>query len=378
MSPIRFLLSLAVLAAALTEGPGPAAAQQAAPEVRVLTTDAKMRSIRPEFVHPAIIEARERTALRPLVGGKIVERDVTPGDIVKEGDLLFKIDDRDYRYALAEAKASLALAKAEEGVRKIELDRARKLVERETAAQQQLDLAQAYFDASQAKVEMAAAKVESAEKSVSDTEIRAPYGGRISAANYAVGGIVQLGDPTQPAPLAEIVRLDPIYVVGFISQQIYNEFLRRRERLASGGQEVPKLELTLILPGGAEYPEKGTFVSWDFQAAAARGSIAARAEFANPHGELLPGENVTIRGRLVEALDRVVIPQRAVAQDQEGRYVMVVRPDNTVEKRHVELGIRDGTDWTVIDGLEDGERVVVEGLQKVRPGATVTPEPFEG
>jgi RND family efflux transporter MFP subunit len=356
----------------------PSWAQDAPDPVRVLVTEAQLRSIRPGFEHPAVVEALETAAVRPVVGGQIVERDVTPGDVVEEGDLLFRIDDREYRFALAEAEAALKLASAEEEQRRIELDRSRQLVERQAVAQQELDLAQAYFDAAQAKVAMAQAQVDRARKALEDTEIRAPFGGRISAARRAVGDIVQLGDPTQPEPMAEIVRLDPIYAISFISQQVYNEFLRRRDRMEQQGQEIPELELTLILPGGAEYPETGTFVSWDFEAAATRGSIAARAEFPNPHGELLPGENVTIRGRLIEALDRVVVPQRAVAQDQEGRFVMVVGPDNTVERRLLELGLRDGADWTVIEGLDDGERVIVEGLQKVRPGVTVATEPFEG
>lgn len=367
------LLAVLVLFAA---GPPPAHAQDAAP-VRVLVKAAEVRSIRPAFEHPAVIESRETATVRPLVGGQIVERDVTPGGIVETGDVLFRIDDREYRFALLEAEAALGLARAEVGERRIELDRKRELVARKAVAQQELDLAQAYFDAAEAKVAKATVGVDRARKALDDTVIRAPFPGRISAASRAVGDIVQFGDPTQPEPMAEIVRLDPIYALSYISQEIYNEFLRRRARLAAEMDELPKLELTLIVPGGEAYPDKGTFVSWDFQAAASRGAIAARAEFPNPNGELLPGENVTIRGRTIETLDRVVIPQRAVGQDQEGRYVMVVGADDTVARRAVELGIRDGADWTVADGLEAGERVIVEGLQKVRPGAKVAPEPFQ-
>jgi RND family efflux transporter MFP subunit len=381
MPPLRSIVPVGLTGAillSLTTIGLPLRAQQGGSAVTVLVTEAETRSLRPEFEHPGLIEAVETASLRPLVRGQLVERHVTPGDIVEAGELLFRIDDREYRFALMEAEASLQLAQAAERQRRVEFERARELVEREVGAQQRLDLAEAEYAAAQAQVAMAEARVARAEKAIEDTEVRAPFEGRISAANRAVGDLVQPGDPTQPEPLAEIVRLDPVYAISFVSQQIYNEFLRRRDRIEAQGQVAPELELTMILPGGEVYPETGSFVSWDFEAAGTRGSIAARASFPNPNGELLPGETVTIRGRVVEAMDRVMIPQRAVGQDQEGRFVMVVGPDNIVERRLVELGIRDGADWAVVDGLDEGERVIVEGLQKVRPGATVATEPFGG
>ncbi|MDT1063297.1 efflux RND transporter periplasmic adaptor subunit [Paracoccus sp. CPCC 101403] len=378
MQLVHVPLLVAALAVWVQGAPAPAQAQEAAAPVKVQVVPAERRSIRPEFSHPAIIEAQATASVRPLVGGQIVERNVTPGDIVKKGDLLFRIDDREYKFALAEAKAALQLTEAEQSEMKIEFERSRTLVSRGTSAQQELDLAQAKYAAAQAKVASAQVAIDRAQKNLDDTQIHAPFDGRISAAARAVGDFVQPADPTQPDPMAEIVRLDPIYAVGFISQQVYNDFQRRRERMEDQGQDIPDLQIDLILPGGDKYPETGKFVSWDFQAAASRGSIAARAEFANPNGELLPGENVILHGQTVEALDRVVVPQRAVGQDQEGQYVMVVGPDNVVQRRLLELGIRDGADWTVNKGLEQGESVIVEGLQKVRPGATVTPEPFKG
>lgn len=174
-----------------------------------------------------------------------------------------------------------------------------------------------------------------------------------------------------------MVALDPIYALGYVSQQAYDLFIQRRDRMQAEGIEIPDLALNLILPSGQIYPETGTFVSWDFQAAANRGSIAARAEFANPGGVLLPGMNVMLRGNLVEAIEAITVPQRAVGQDQQGHYVMVVGEDGTVSRRNIEVGIRDGADWTVPTGLEEGDNVIVEGLQKVREGQTVATQPFQ-
>ncbi len=353
-------------------------AQDAAAAPVVLVSQAERRSIRPAFEHPAVIESLETASVRSLVAAQVIASHVHPGAIVRQGDLLFELDPRDYEFALSEAQASLRLEQANANQAKLEFERVDRLAGTEAVSQQQRDLSRAQYDVANAKVAMAQVQVERAQKDLDDTKIYAPFEGRISAANRAVGDYIVPGDPTQPEPMARIVRLDPIYALVYVSQQVYNEFLRRRERLQDAGEDIPTLEVTLTLPGGEVYPHVGKFVSWDFQAAASRGSIAGRAEFPNPEGKLLPGENVTISGRLVEAVDRVVIPQRAVAQDQEGRYVMVVGADGIVERRLVELGIRDGSDWTVIDGLEDGETVIVEGLQLVRPGIEVSTRPFDG
>nr|WP_246184846.1 efflux RND transporter periplasmic adaptor subunit [Paracoccus aestuariivivens] len=343
----------------------------------VLVQTAERREIHPEFNHPAVIEAEQKATIRPVVTGQVIASYVTPGAIVKKGDLLFELDDRDLRFALAGAQAAVALAKANAGEAQLEYNRKRTLVSRQTASQSELDVATAQLDAAKAQVQSAEAAVDRATKAVADTKIVAPFEGRISAANVSVGDYVMPNNPAQPLPLAEIVGLDPIFATGFVSQQAYDVFVQRRNKMRDAGTEIPKLVLNLIMPSGQIYPQTGSFVSWDFQAAATRGSIAARAEFPNPDGVLLPGMNVTLRGNTVEGIDAVTIPQRAVGQDQQGHYVMTVDAEGKVARQNVEVGIRDGADWTIIDGLEEKATVIVEGLQKVREGDIVKTEPFQ-
>lgn len=354
-----------------------AVAQQTQEPPTVLVQEVVYRDIHPSFEHPGIIEALQTASIRPVISAQLIASHVTPGATVKEGDLLFELDPREFEFALAEAQANLELMKAQEGEYKLQLERSQTLVERQTVAQSDLDLATAKYNAALAQIHAAQAAVDRAEKNLEDTKIYAPFDGRISASYYAVGDFVAPTNPVEPEPLAEMVKLDPIYVLGYISQSVYGLFLERRAQMAEAGEDIPELELSMTLPTGRDYPEKGKFVSWDFQAAADRGSIAARAEFPNPDGILLPGMNVRIHGQSIEALHRLVVPQRAVGQDQQGRFVYVVGDDGTVERRTVEMGLRDGPDWTVISGLEEGEYVIVEGLQKARPGATVTPEPIQ-
>ncbi|MBD9527993.1 efflux RND transporter periplasmic adaptor subunit [Paracoccus sp. PAR01] len=374
----RFPALIFVLAIAATHPVlSPARAQEAAPAQTVLVQTTAMREIHPEFTHPAVIEAEQKATIRPFTTSQVVASYVLPGAVVKKGDLLFEMDDREARFALAEAKAALAVARAQQGERQLEFERKQTLVRRQSAAKSELDLATAQLDAAKAQVASAQAAVERADKVVADTRIYAPFEGRISAAYASVGDIVMPNNPTQPLPLAEMVALDPIYALGFISQQNYDIFIQRRDDMRAAQVEIPKLVLTLVLPSGQEYPHTGKFVSWDFQAAATRGSIAARAEFANPDGVLLPGMNVTIRGNAAQAVNAVTVPQRAVGQDQQGHYVMTVDAEGKVLRKNIQVGIRDGADWTVIDGLEEGATVIVEGLQKVREGVSVKTEPFK-
>jgi RND family efflux transporter MFP subunit len=193
-----------------------------------------------------------------------------------------------------------------------------------------------------------------------------------------VGDLFQPGDPTKPATVIEIVELDPIYAIGRVDQTNYFNFIARRLRLEERGFSIPPLEITLVLPGGKTFPHPGRFENWDNTAVASTGTIAARILVPNPDGLLLPGQNVTIRGELIEPVEAIMVPQRAVLQDQQGHYVMVVGDGDVVARRDIEVGIRDGADWSVPAGLEPGDRVVVEGLQKVRPGQAVTVESYEG
>ncbi|WP_353471744.1 efflux RND transporter periplasmic adaptor subunit [Salipiger sp. H15] len=350
-------------------------AEAAGPTVLVQTV--QTQSIRPSFTHPARIEALNTASIRPTVQARITAMHITPGALVNEGDLLVEMDETDYRIALAQAHAALKQAEASAIKADLDLDRATQLSKSNTVSKREVEYAQAQSDVAQAQVDVASAQIAQAEENLADTKIYAPFSGRISATSYSVGDLFTVGDPTQPPFIATIVSLDPIYAVGLVDQSNYFGFLAKRLEIEEAGGKIPPLELQAILPGGEVYPEKGTFENWDNTGAASTGTIAARVLFPNPDGVLLPGQNVTIRGEVIEPVKAPLIPQRAVSVDQQGYFVWVVGADKTVERRNIRVGVRSDANWTVMEGLADGEQVVVEGLQSMRPGLAVTPKPYE-
>jgi RND family efflux transporter MFP subunit len=364
---------------ALFAFPLTATAQTAGAENRpvALVSTVEVHEIRPSFEHPARIDAISSHSVRPIVKARIDAIHITPGDIVEKGDLLVEMDQSDYLIALAEAEANLKQAQAEALQIDLDLDRAQKLAQSNTVSQREVEYAEAKSEVAHAKVAIAKARIDQARKDLEDTKVYAPFGGRISAPAYSVGDLYTPGDPTRPAPIAEIVSLDPIYAVGLVDQSNYFTFLSRRLKLEEQGVPIPPLTVHIILPGGVEYPLPGTFENWDNTAVPGTGTIAARVLFPNPDGILLPGENVILRGQVIEAIEAPLIPQRAVSFDQIGHYVWVVQEDDTVARRDIDLGIRNGADWVVLDGLTPGDRVVVEGLQKMRPGIKVQAAPYE-
>jgi RND family efflux transporter MFP subunit len=368
----------AVLLACMTLlGLSPASAQEAAPPQVVLVQEIKTQQIRPGFEHPARIEAINTHSARAYIKARIIAMNITAGAIVEKGDLLVELDPTDSQIALAQAHANLKEAEANAVKISLDLDRAQRLVASNTVSQRELEYAQTQSEVADAQVEIARQQIKQAEQNLTYTKIYAPFKGRISAPNYAVGDIYIPADPTSPAPIAEIVQLDPIYAVGLVDQSNYFSFLDNRLKLQEAGKSIPPLKLEIVLPGGTVYPEVGTFENWDNTAVPSTGTIAARIILPNPNGVLLPGENVTVRGEVINAVNAPLVPQRAVSFDQIGYYVWVVTDGTTVERRNIEVGIRYQEDWTVGEGLADGDVVVVEGLQKMRPGLTVSPQPFE-
>lgn len=346
------------------------AQQEQGPVVFVQTVEKE--EIRPSFQHPAKLEALRTASVRPIIAGQISEVHIKAGDFVKEGDLLIVLDTTDYKIALAEAEANLLQSQANAVKADADFERAEKLVNRGTVSERDLDFAMAEQKVAHAQVTIAQARLEKAQKNLNDTEVRAPFDGRISAANYAQGDLFQPGDPTQPGSVAEIVSLDPIYATALVDQANYFQFLKRRLDLKDAGVNLPPLEIDLILPGGGTYPLKGTFENWDNTAVASSGTIAGRVLFDNPDGALLPGENVTVVGSVIEPINTVFVPQKAVSYDQQGHYVWIIDKDSLGHRQNIEIGIRDGANWSVPVGLEPGQTVVIEGLQKMREDAPVT------
>jgi RND family efflux transporter MFP subunit len=186
-----------------------------------------------------------------------------------------------------------------------------------------------------------------------------------------------VGDYVTPAgqPLFELVQLDPIYATASVGLKNYNNYVILRSEMERQGVEIPEVELTLELVGGLEYPHIGKFENWSHSSSQSSGMITGRALFPNPDGMLLPGQNVTLVGKAMKKTERTMVPQAAVLQDQQGYYVMIVDEDSIVQRRNLQMGVRDGADWAVREGLEPGTRVIVAGAQALRAGTQVAVQP---
>ena len=334
-----------------------------------LTSDqlviASVRTIRPGFEYPAVIEALQNAAIRPEVQAPLLRNHFIAGDLIEEGQLLVELDPAKFNSKMAAATAALDAAKASARQAETNWQRAQKLKPKGYISALDFDRARAETDTRQAAVAQAEANVERAALDLSRSKISAPFAGKISRPYHAEGDLV---GPLAIEPLFELVQLDPIYATGNVELSIYNNFIALRMKAKQEGVDVPPVAVGLLLAGGVTYPFTGEFVSWSHAAKGSRGTIAGRIKFPNPDGLLLPGQNVTLSGKTVRAVDRVMVPQRAVMQDQQGHYVKVLDSNDTVQRVNIEVGVRDGSDWAVPVGLDEGSRVIAEGARNMKVG----------
>jgi membrane fusion protein, multidrug efflux system len=291
----------------------------------------------------------------------------TEGVEVKEGDPLFKLDDQPYQQRLAAAKGSLAESKA--ALNKYEKDVARltPLAAKRAIPQQDLDNAVASVDVGRANVLSAEARLEAAALDLSYCDIRAPMTGLIGAKQVSIGDLVGKGQPTL---LVTMSKLDPIWFYCNISEAAY---LWTESEARRRGQEVPQLTIKLLLSDGSVHPHQGKFVFIDRAVDVKTGTIRVRAEFPNPDKVLRPGMFARIKVDVGTRPDSILVPERAVTELQGKNFVWVVGADNKASQRPIKVGEPIGENVLVLEGLKSGERIVVEGLQKVREGAPVQP-----
>jgi membrane fusion protein, multidrug efflux system len=306
--------------------------------------------------------AANTVEIRSQVSGFLQEIAFTEGAIVKKGQLLFRIDPRSFQAAQQQARAALAQRQAALEKARRDVSRYRPLVEKHAISGEQLDTALAQEEQERANVEAARAQVQQADLNLSYTRISAPLTGRIGAAQVKMGALVQAGSTL----LDTMYSVDPIYVTFSVSEQRHLEYQRRVREHPS---EPPPLQL--ILSDGSTYPSSGKINFVSPQVNPATGTLAIRGEFPNPDGLLRPGLFVRVRVLLEERKNATVVPQQALQETQGVKSVLVVGDDSKVAMRTVQVsGTAD--DFAVIDsGLKPGERVIVEGAQKVRPGMQV-------
>jgi membrane fusion protein, multidrug efflux system len=362
--------------------------------------------------------ARDLVEVRGRVDGYIEKRLFQIGSEVQAGQILYELDLRPYQAEVAKAKGELAqseanlefarrqvtlaqaqadLAQAEANLLKArqDVDRLRPLVKQDAASQQDLDNAvaalqanqanvnaktanveqtrlstRAQIDVAQAQVESSRAVLRTAELNLEYATVRAPVGGRIGDSLIQVGGLVTR---TSPQPLTTIVPLDPIWVRFKVSESSYIAFTRRTDQVQA--QRAP---LQLVLADNSVHPFEGHIQNTVNQVDAKTGTLELQSTFPNPKRTILPGQFGRVRLTQDERKNVIVIPQKAVQELQGLQSVLTVGPDNTVQARSVSTGDRIGERWIINQGLKPGDRVIVEGVQKARPGAVVNPQPYRG
>ena len=331
-----------------------APAQRPPQEVTVVTAEVSSPILTTELTGRT--SAYQAAEVRPQVSGIIQKRTFTEGQMVKAGEQLYQIDPALYAAAYEEAVANYELARAN-------ARRYAQLVKVNAVSKQDNDQAQA-------QLKTARAAMKTAKTNLDYTRVQSPISGRVGRSEVTPGALVTAN---QAAYLTTVQQLDPIYVD---VRQTSGDMLRLKHDIASGKikSKDGAVEVTLMMEDGSVYPQKGTLTFTGEEVDEGTGMINLRAIFPNPDGDLLPG--MFVRAQIVEGArpDSVVLSQRCVMHDPKGvAYVYVVSPDNKVSRRDIVTNRTSGTNWVVESGLKAGEKVIIEGLQKVSDGATVKP-----
>jgi multidrug efflux system membrane fusion protein len=346
---------------------GPAAPANAAVPVTVAAVEAKPVRLSSEF--SGRMTAVDSADVRPEVAGRVTEIRFKDGQTVHAGDVLFVIDPRPYEAAVAKAKADLATALSNAQLAHTEFTRAKNLLDAQAVARSYYDQRANAQGVASAGIQSARAVLAQAELDLDHAYVKAPITGRVGRAEITVGNLVQ----TQSAPvLTSIVSNDGIYADFDVDEQTY---LRSVRAHAATVDQEKKLPVQLTVQGDSTHVYDGTIESFDNKIETGTGTIRARAKFANADGALMPGMFVSVRLWAAEPSRTILVPEDAVSSDQSKRFVFVVTPQHKADYREVALGQEMDGKRVVISGLHSGEKIIVDGVQRVQPGATVDPHP---
>ncbi|WP_314421266.1 efflux RND transporter periplasmic adaptor subunit [Pseudescherichia vulneris] len=367
------LSSLVLMSAGLLSGcndNGDGAKKAAAPEVSVYQVKAAPLAVTTEL--PGRTEAFRIAEVRPQVSGIILRRNFVEGADITAGQSLYQIDPATYQADYASAQGELAKAQAAAKIAHLTVKRYQPLVGTQYISQQEYDTAIADAQQADAAVQAAKAAVETARINLAYTQVRSPINGRIGKSAVTEGALVTNGQSTA---LATVQQLDPVYVD---VTQSSNDFMRLKQAVEQGNlqKNSGKTDVELLTENGQRYPRKGTLEFSDVTVDESTGSITIRAVFPNPDHTLLPG--MFVRARIDEGVQpaAILVPQQGVTRNPRGdATVLLVNAKNQVEPRNVVASQAIGDKWLITDGLKEGEKVIVSGLQRVRPGATVTIAP---
>ena len=346
----------------------PAVAGAAPAPVPVSVAKVEQKSVTEWDEFSGRVRAIDRVEVRAQVSGIIEQVHFSDGQLVHQGDLLFTIDPRPFQAALDNAKAVEAGAEAKLALAKTNLDRNKNLIASHAIAQSDLDTTNDAFLEADAAFKAAQAAVQTAQLNLNYTAITAPVTGRVSRAEITAGNLVQ--DGSSAPLLTTVVSVSPVYVEFEIDEQTYLKYLANG---AAGNSGLAHIPVDMGLANEEGYPRQGHLESIDNQLDTSSGTIRVRAVFDDPAGDLTPGLYAKVRTGGAASETAILVDDRAIGTDQDKKYVMVIDADNKANYRAVTLGPVVNGLRIVRSGLHEGERIVVNGLQRVRPNAIVAP-----
>ena len=359
-----------VLAAALLGFTALPSLAQETEAPRVGIAAAYSEEIIDEAVFIARGEAIDKVNIVARVNGYLEESFVRDGARVEQGELLFRIEEDAYEATLESRKADLARAEASLELANLELDRKEELMQRGSVPVSERDVARANKLVAEAEVRASQAAIQQAELDLSYTEIHAPFPGRIGSVNISIGDVV---GPNTP-PLVTLIRQSPIYVNFSLDEKQLTEVI---ERLGDEATDLPEgdvgPEVYVELPNGTTLDEVGRVVFVDNRIDPTTGAVSVRAEFDNERGLIIDGAFLNVRIQALKPELKTLVSQSALQRDQRGDFVLVVNDNQMAEQRYIQTGDQVETAIVVTEGLQPGEAVIVEGLQRVRPGVPVDP-----
>ncbi|MBQ9284598.1 MAG: efflux RND transporter periplasmic adaptor subunit [Acidaminococcaceae bacterium] len=362
----RVAVALAISGVLAFAGCGNKQAQQKAPAAVAVKTMQVIKRDTPnihEFT--GFVEAQQAANLTANVSGKITSKNFNGGDWVEAGQVLFTIDQRTYRANVLNAQAGLAAARTEYNRLNADAERYAKLYEQNAVSRQQFDLAIAQRESAKAQVAAQEAILENAQINMGDTEVKAPFSGKISTSDLSVGNFVAAGQTV----LATMSNTNPVRIKFSMSE---NEYIQLSKAHSDNGAKALE-DLKLVLSDGSIYTGAGVVDQVDREIGSGTGALTLKARFSNDDNMLMPGMFARLQANEGTVKNAMLIPQRAVKEMLYKKFVFVVGSDNKVDMKEVTLGARVGKLWLVESGLNGDETLVVEGVQKVNKGSEVKP-----
>lgn len=360
------IVTLSTLLTACSDESSSSAKEEATPP-SVIYSQVKNVAINPSRRFVGRTEAVEDVKIKARVSGYLLAMTFDEGQHVDEGDLLFEIDPKPYETEVSRLSADVKRQQAALTNAKRNFERGNELITKGFISAMEMDDLTSSRDQAEAALASSNAALESAKLNLSYTKITAPIAGQIGRKAPSIGDLVgpESGD------LVSIVTVDPMYVTFDVSEKLVSAANRGRNATESNVDKLPIP--TIILPNGEAYEHQGKFDFIDNRVDRATGTVKVRAVFPNTDGLLIPGQYVTAVVSARNAEQAILVPQAAVSEDQQGKFVMVIDQEDKVQVRRVEMGDRTDVSWVAESGLEEGERIIVEGLQKVRTGQKVNP-----